>query len=99
MANCEIIVLGNPIPNGKLRLNDDNGFVSWQFIPMALGGNIQSGRVQQASKDYILKSNATTFGTIKNFSLYQYNAKIKYTVTIGNKPYNGKIEEDEFGDF
>jgi hypothetical protein len=96
MATCELIVIGNPVPLGKIHLDDENGFVQWRYIPVSEGGNMKSGKVRQTGNDSLLLNGSSTFGTLKNFSLYHYNPKVIYMLVRGKSSSRCKVEVDEF---
>lgn len=96
MAACDFVVMGNLVPLAKIRLDDENGFVQWKYIPVSEGGNMRSGKVKQAGNDSLLLNGSSTFGTIKNFSLYHYNPKVIYMLVRGKSSNRCRVEADEF---
>ena len=57
---------------------------------------MQHGKVKQAGNDSLLLNGSTTFGTLKNFSFYNYNSKVIYMLVVGKGSYRCKVEVDEF---
>lgn len=102
MAKCELKILGNPTPLGRLRFNDDYGYVSWQFIPLAANNNVREGRAKVFEKHYILVQktgmhDGKSFGTLLNFSLYNYNKKLTYTFKTDTESFQCTVSpESEF---
>lgn len=83
MASCTLIVYkDDPMPWAKLSLNDNNGHIYWEWIPLEQGGNMRSGYVEKSGNDYILikRRNKKEFGTLVNFSLYNYHPEIIYVI-------------------
>lgn len=101
MANCELKVLGNPIPLAKIKLDDERGYTRWVYIPIAADGGAQNGKVKVEGKNSKLlydsgKHVGKSFGTLINFTLQHYNKAIIYTFAMGNKNLRCKCEDDDF---
>lgn len=95
MANCTLIVYKDfPMPWAKLRINDNNGRIYWEWIPIEQGGNVRSGYVEKRGRDYVLIKSSTKkeFGTLVNFSLYNYHPEITYVIKDKKGSLTCKVE-------
>lgn len=98
MAECTLIVYNNsPIPWAKLTLDDSNGRILWQWMPLDCGGAMTGGYIEKSGKDYILikSSNKKEFGTLVNFSLYNYHPQITYTIKDKKISLKCKVDSDD----
>ena len=101
MAECELKILGNPVPIAKIKLDDGRGYVRWVRIPIDDSGGVQSGKVKVEGKNSKLiydsgKNAGKEHGTLVNFTLYHYNKAVTYTLLKGGKPFRCKVEDNDF---
>lgn len=97
MAECMLIVYkDSPMPWARLRLNDNNGRIYWEWIPIDQNGSVTGGYVEKRGKDYILikSSNKKEFGTLVNFSLYNYHPEITYIIKDKRAALRCKVEPE-----
>ncbi len=100
MAECELKMRGkaHEPPLGNLRLNNDQGFVEWTFVPIT-AGSLKKGKVKMEGQDSILingpgQFNGKPYGRLVNFSLLHYNKQITYTFKSGGNVFHCKCEDD-----
>ncbi len=96
MTECELYLYDrNRNSYTKLKLSDSRGSVRWLTMPAA-----EEGYVKMEGKNSKLyygsgKNQDKVFGVVINFSLYNHNKKLTYSLKRGEKYWNAEFREEE----